>query len=404
METDRKRRVLLITGKGGVGKTVVAAATALQASRLGRRTLVISADPAHSLGDSFDMELEPEPKEVLPGLWAQESNVLYNTKKHWARIQRWLAAVFMEHQRGLERIEAEEVAILPGFDELSSLIWIAEHYKSGAYDLIVVDCAPTAETLRLLSTPEVGQWWVRRWLRPLSKASEAPAILRLGAEMVADFPLPTEEVVDDFYDLFTQIKEIQTLVSDPRITSVRLVLNPEKMVVRETQRAYTYFSFFGYTVDAIICNKVIPDDLEGDYWQDLIRTQRKYLKLIEESFSPLPILKIPLLKDEVVGVEALGRLAELLYDERDPAEPLIEESTFVVEEEKDSGDYLLKLKLPFVSREDLKPIWKVKKEEELIVQVKNWKRNILLPLELQGKEVVKATLRDQWLTIRFRGR
>jgi arsenite-transporting ATPase len=392
-------KVLLFTGKGGTGKTVIAAATALQSARLGYKTVVVSTDPAHSLADSLDLDLGPEPREILLDLWAQESDVLYNMKRQWNRVQRWLTAIFMEH--GLNRMEAEEVAVLPGFDELGSLIWVSELYKSAQYEVIVVDCAPTAETLRLLSVPEVGQWWVNKFLQPLSKAERLPSVLRYGADAVFDMPLPEKEVVRDFYDLFGEIKEISSLVTNPEVTSLRLVLNPEKMVIKETQRAYTYFNFYGYSVDSVICNKLIPQEAEGSYCEELRRTQQKYLKLIEEGFCPLPILKLPMLKSEVVGVAALQEIAALLYGQTNPSEALITERTFVIEQDKESTDYLLKLKVPFISKTNVPPLIRV--GEELVIQVSNWKRNILLPKELQEREISGAKLTDdQWLVIRFK--
>lgn len=392
-------KVLFFTGKGGTGKTVIATATALQSARSGLKTVVVSTDPAHSLADSLDMDLGPEPREILTNLWAQESDVLHNMKRHWGRVQRWLAAIFMEH--GLNRMEAEEVAVLPGFEELGSLLWVSELYKSGQYEVIVVDCSPTAETLRLLSVPEVGQWWVNKFLQPLSKTQRLPSMLRYGADAVFDMPLPEKEVVRDFYDLFGEIKEISSLVTNPEVTGLRLVLNPEKMVIKETQRAYTYFNFYGYSVDSVICNKLIPQEAEGSYCEEMRQTQGKYLKLIEEDFWPLPILKVPMLKSEVVGIAALEEIAALLYGQTNPCETLITERTFEIEQDKQSTDYLLKLKVPFISKTSIPPLIRV--GEELVIQVSNWKRNILLPKELQEREISGAKLTDdQWLVVRFK--
>ena len=227
-------RVILYTGKGGVGKTSISAATALRASQNGMRTIVLSTDSAHSLGDSLDMQLGPEPKKIVDNLWAQETDVYYNMEKYWGTVQRWMESILA--WEGFDPILADEMVVLPGMDELANLLWILEHHRTDDYDLIVVDCAPTAETFRLLSFPEAGRWWLEK-IFPLSR--KISGLARPVLRRVSSMPLPSNEVFDTTADLMEQIEKIQLVLSDPEQTSVRLVTNPERMVIKETQRAFT---------------------------------------------------------------------------------------------------------------------------------------------------------------------
>lgn len=382
-------KIILFTGKGGVGKTVMAAATSLAAAKRGYKTVVMSTDPAHSLGDSLDLRLGPEPIEIMPNLWAQESDIIYNLEKFYGRIQGWLIAMLA--WQGLSEVSAEELTVFPGMDELASLIWLYHHQKSGRYDVVIVDCAPTGEALRLLTLPEMAKWWMDKFL-PMGKWVAHPLM-----HFIYGMPMPERKAYDDIKDLRWQLEEIQKLLTDPELTRIRLVTNPEKMVIRETQRAYSDLNLYSYPIDLLICNKIIPEEADGRYWEEWKKSQDNYLKLIEECFSPLPMLKIPLLRHEVVGVEALEEIADLLYGKDDPTRTFFEGKPITLEQE--NSDYLLLLELPFIEKEDIS-LHKI--GDELVVRIGNLKRNILLPLVLQKREPIKAELKEGHLQIRFK--
>jgi len=384
-------RVLLFTGKGGVGKTTIAAATAVCAARHGYKTVVLSTDAAHSLGDSLDRELGPEPMLVSSNLWAQESNILYNIEKHWGTVKRWLAALMA--WRGVDEVVAEEVAVLPGMEELANLLWVYYHQREDKYDVIVVDCAPTGESLRLLTFPEVAEWWLNKLL-PVGRRVVPltyPIVRRF-----TDMPLPDEQIFSTIDDLFCELDELRPLLINPRATTIRLVLNPEKMVIKEAQRTYTYLNLYGYPTDAVICNRLIPRDADGSYWQGWKEAQAGYLQLIEERFSPLPILRVPLLKNEVVGAEALEEIGRYLYGDEDPTRPLFEGKPMSIE--RQDGSYVLTLQLPFVTKGDVSLM---RSGDELIVTIGNLRRSILLPQVLLGRELKGAKLDTGRLYIRF---
>ncbi len=384
-------RILLFTGKGGVGKTTIAAATAVCAAKQGYKTIVMSTDAAHSLGDSLDYQLGPEPALVSPNLWAQESNILYNIETHWGTVKKWLAALMA--WRGVDEIVAEEIAVLPGMEELANLIWVYHYEKSQDYDVIVVDCAPTGESLRLLTFPEVAQWWlnkllpVGRRLMPITY----PIVRRF-----TDMPLPDEQIFSTIDDLFHQLDGLRTLLTNPQVTTIRLVLNPEKMVIREAQRTYTYLNLYGYPTDAVICNRLIPQSADGSYWEGWKEAQVEYLQLIEECFSPLPILKVPLLKSEVIGMKTLEEIGRLLYNEDDPTRLLFEGKPMSIDQ--DNSGYMLTLELPFIAKGDVSLM---RSGDELVVTIGNQRHSILLPQVLLGRELKGAKLDTGRLHIRF---
>ncbi|HEY8475688.1 MAG TPA: TRC40/GET3/ArsA family transport-energizing ATPase, partial [Chloroflexota bacterium] len=339
-------RIILFTGKGGVGKTSVAAATAVRAARRGHRTVVLSTDLAHSLADSFDRPLGPEPVQVAERLWAQETDIYYNLKKYWGKVQEWINALLS--WRGLDAIVADELSVLPGMEELANLLWINRHRESGEYDVVVVDCAPTGETLRLLSFPEVARWWIEKLL-PIQRV--AAHVVRPLVKTWTGMPMPDDEVYDAVQELMYQLGELHGMLVDPDMTTVRLVLNPEKMVIREAQRTYTYLNLFGYPCDGVVCNRVIPATVQDSYFVAWKETQGRYRRLVEEAFSPLPIFEVPLFDHEIVGIEALEELGEVLYGDRDPAEIFFRGRTHSVE--RVNGEYVLSLPLPFVEKGDV---------------------------------------------------
>ena len=385
-------RIILYTGKGGVGKTSVAAATALRSAGLGHRTLVMSTDAAHSLADCFDEPLGPEPTLVASDLWGQELDVYQQIDAQWGILQKWLK-VLMEW-RGIDEVLAEEMALLPGMDELASLLYLLNYYESGEYDVIIVDCAPTGETLRLLSFPDVLRWWLHR-IFPIQRA--AARITRPVVRRLTDLPVPGDEVFAAVKDLLTRLERTREVLADGDTTSVRLVLNPEKMVIRESQRTYTYLSLYGYAVDAVICNRLLPEALDHPYFEAWKGAQERYYALVEEGFSPLPIIKGPLMEQEVLGLKMLERFARALFDTSDPTRVMCSKGEAQRIRQED-GTYLLTLNLPFASKEQI-ALSQV--GDELTVQVGAYRRNLILPRALAVAESEGAKLEGNRLTIRF---
>jgi arsenite-transporting ATPase len=384
-------RVILFTGKGGVGKTTVAAATALHSARLGKRTVVLSTDAAHSLGDSFDLPLGPEPKQIGDNLWAQETDVEYNLRKHWGTVEEWLRALLQ--WRGLDELVADEIAILPGMDELSALLWISQHCDSGDYDVIIVDCAPTGETLKLLSFPDVAGWWVEKML-PIHR--RVVGVLRPVIRPFTDLPLPGDDVYAAGEDLFRRLEELHSLLADPDVSSVRLVVNAEKMVIKEAQRTFTYLNLYGYATDAVVCNRLLPEEVQDGYFRAWKVTQQEHFRVIQESFSPLHIFSLPLMEQEVVGIEMLEKVAAALYGGEDPTRLFVRGP--VQEVVNEDGRYILTIALPFVTKEELSL---VRNADELVVHAGNFKRNIILPHLLQSLPALGAKFEGNQLRISF---
>jgi arsenite-transporting ATPase len=384
-------RILLYTGKGGVGKTTVAAATAVRLAELGQRTVVMSTDLAHSLADSFDRRLEPEPVQIAPNLWAQETDIYYNLKNYWGRVQEWLNALLAWRQ--VDEIVADEVSILPGMEEMANLLWINRHRERGEFDTIVVDCAPTGETLRLLSFPEIGRWWIEKAL-PVHRA--AATVVRPFMRAATGMPLPENDVYDAVQELFGQLDRLHGMLVDPELTSVRLVLNPEKMVIQETQRTYTYFNLFGYPCDLAICNRVIPSSVHDAFFSTWKETQARHRLEIEQRFAPLPVLEAPLFQDEIVGLERLREMAGVIYGDDDPSRVYWRGHGQRVE--RANGGYLLRLPLPFTEKRDVEL---TKLGDELLVLVGQHRRKIILPRILVGLEPAGARFEGDELLVSF---
>src|SRR5919198_1436278 len=339
-------RVILFTGKGGVGKTSVAAATAMRCARAGYRTVVMSTDPAHSLGDCFDLEVGPELTQVADRLWLHEVSALHEMERHWKRLHEYAAALFAT--QGLDEVVAEEIANPPGMDEVASLMWIKHYAELGEHDVIVVDCAPTGETLQLLTFPDAAKWWMDKvfpWERKAMK------VARPVLQPVLNFPLPSDEVYASLKDLLLDIEGMKRVLTDSSVTTVRIVLNLEKMVVKEAKRAFTYLSLFGYVTDAVVVNRRLPEELSDELfrrWRDI---HQRYAVEVDHSFQPLPIFNVPLFDEEVVGERMLLRMAEAIYGDRDPTDRFYVGSSQRVE--KVGSEYVLSLKVPFADREDV---------------------------------------------------
>ena len=384
-------RTILYTGKGGVGKTSIAAATALRCAEMGHKTIILSTDLAHSLADSLDVPLGAEVREVAPNLWAQEVDVYHEVHRHWGSIQSYIMSIFT--WRGLDEVIAEEMTIFPGMEELSSLLLISRYQKENNYDVCIVDCAPTGETLRLLSFPEVARWWLKNILPMQRRVSQ---VFRPVARHLTDMPLPDDALFASIQDFLSKLDDMRTLLSDPEQASVRLVLNPEKMVIKEAQRTYTYLNLYNYGVDAIICNRIMPENATEGYFAAWKGIQAKYGQLIEECFSPLPILRTPLFSEEVVGFERLGRLADAAFGTDDPAKLLYHGRAHSVA--KDGDDYILSLPLPLASKPEIEML---RAGEELVIRIGAQRRNILLPRQLMALEVREAKFDAGVLRIRF---
>jgi len=384
-------RIILFTGKGGVGKTCSSAATALKCSEYGHRTLVISTDAAHSLADVFDQPLAPEPRLIRDNLWAQESDVFYNMERYWGTLQNWYESVLA--WEGVDSIRAEEMAIAPGMDELSSLLWILDHHQSGRFDSIIIDCAPTAETLRLLSLPEIGRWWFEK-LFPLSR--RATSIARPVLRRLTKLPVPDEQIFDAAEDLFDRMERIQALLSDPQQTSARIVVNPEKMVLNEAQNSYTYLSLYGYLTDMVVCNRVIPACGEEDYFYSWFQSQQCYLEQARAMFSPLQISCIPFMEQEVMGLKMLERVGTVLYGDQDPARFYYQGKSFHIE--AIDGGYRMDLPIPNVEKSELSL---VEADQQLIIELPRYRRNLLLPRVLIGRPILSAKMDKGWLHVIF---
>jgi len=387
----KRARVILYAGKGGVGKTTIAAATAWRSAELGYRTIIISTDAAHSLADSFDISLDNGSQLIAPNLWAQETNIFQTLKTYWGTIQKWLSALLA--WRGMDEIVADEMAIFPGMEEMANLLYVLDYYNSGKYDIIIVDCAPTADTLRLLSFPEILRWWMEKMF-PIGRT--ATSMLRPFVQPLIGIPLPDKEVFDSAEDLFNELQRIRALLTKPDRASIRLVLNPEKMVIKEAQRIFTYLNLYGYSTDLIICNRLIPERVEDSYFHSWKKNQSKYYQVIKECFAPLPILTAPLLEQEVVGLPMLKLMADNIYGEDDPTKVFFLGQAQEIQK-KDSY-YVLTIPLPFTNKEQVSLM---QSGDELIIRVGNARRNILLPHILVGLPVKGARFEQDKLKIRF---
>jgi arsenite-transporting ATPase len=384
-------RILVYTGKGGVGKTSVAAATALACADRGYRTIVMSTDIAHSLGDAFNVELGPTPTEIAPNLWAQESDVFFNVARYWGRIQQYAASVL--RWRGLDEVMAEEMTVLPGMDEVGSLLWIADHHDSGNYDVVVVDAAPTGETLRLLSLPEAAKWWMEK-VEPIGRKITkltGPLIQRM-----VGMPMPGDDVFNAGEELFDRLEHMRELLIDHSKTSVRVVLTLEQVVIKEAQRSFTYFHLYGYPTDLVVANRVLPDDQDWHYFRDWYEAQQRYGPLVEKTFHPIPVRKAPYFDREMVGMELLRELATALYDGADPTQFYYRGNPYEVV--RDDGTFLLSVDLPFTEKQQINLS---RHADELVIDLGTWRRTLVLPRILVDAPTQGAKFEDGTLKVRF---
>jgi len=384
-------RIILYSGKGGVGKTSLSAATAVRSASLGHRTLVVSTDAAHSLADALDVPVKGTPTPIAPGLDALEIDVNEELAGHWGVIQEWLTR-FMTFQ-GVDEAVAEEMAILPGMEELFSLLRVKRLSESKAYDVVVIDCAPTGETVRMLGVPEILNFYFKR-IFPIQKT--VLRSVRPVASRVTSMPLPSDDVLSAVKRVYDELEGMSPLLQDPRRSSIRIVLNPERMVINESQRLYTYLNLFGFPVDGVVANRVLPPEAGSGYLQGWVAIQAGHLAEARRSFDPLPFFEARLFDREMVGLPLLEVFAREVFGEADPTAVFFQEKP--VEVKKEGKGYAMYIRLPFAEKERIQ-VWT--RGEELVVQVDNQRRHVLLPRTLAARRLLGAAFTDQRLRVAF---
>jgi arsenite/tail-anchored protein-transporting ATPase len=383
-------RIILYLGKGGVGKTTISAATGVRSAAQGKRTLVVSTDLAHSLADCFNTPLASEPMELAPNLWAQEVNALDEMRHSWGKLQQKMSQAL--RKRGIDSVTAEELALIPGMDEIVSLLNIYRNARDGNFEVVIIDAAPTGETVRLLSMPDAFQWYAGR----ISGLNLKSSTLNLARPFIKAF-IPSGELLDAVQLLSERVKRLREVLSNPDISSYRPVVNPERMVIKEALRAETYLALFGYPIDGVVCNRVIqPGNYTDTFMQDLYRNQEKLRLQIHNTFAPLPIWEAPYLSREVLGIPQLGELAQAIFGDLDPTQVFYRGP---IQEVIHQGDtYVLRLPLPHV---EMDKVVMTKKGDEMIIEIGNFKRDITLPAILANQEAKLARFVNKALEIHF---
>ncbi|HEX9906852.1 MAG TPA: ArsA family ATPase [Thermoplasmata archaeon] len=386
-------RIIVYTGKGGVGKTSAAAATAIRAASMGHRTIAISTDAAHSLSDSLERHLSGVITPIAKRLDGLEIDVQLELETRWKEIQGYFSDLL--ESQGMDPITAQEMAVFPGMELASALFYIEQFHKDDTYDVVVIDTAPTADTLRLLAFPDIANWYFDR-LFGLFKN-----LLRVARATVGRFmstPLPSDKFLKDVENLKNRFEYVSKILLDPEITTIRLVVNPEKMVITETQRAYTYLCLYGYNVECLVVNRVIPPEIKDPFFKEKLVEQRKYMQLIDEIFSPIKTLRAELMPKEVVGRKMLDLLADQLFGKSDPTLLYAKESPMKIYEANDETVLAVKMPFPMDKKVEL-----FTRGDELIVQLGAYKKSISLPFTMSRKKILGADLDNGWLKIRFEG-
>jgi len=375
-------RIVLFAGKGGVGKTSIAAASGVACAQKGLKTLIMSLDAAHSLVDSFDLDKslmdknKGKPIRVAKNLSIQEVDVQEEIKKNWGEVHKYISSLL--NLSGIDEVLAEELAILPGMEEVSSLLHINRYVAEKRYDVILLDCAPTGESIRFISIPTSLEWYMKKLF---DVERRIVRVARPIAKRLYDVPLPEDKYFASIQRLFDRLEGIDQILSDPNITTVRLITNPEKIVLKETQRAYMYFSLYKMCVDAVIINRILPEAVDDGYFAQWKETQGRYIKKTEDLFSPIPILKVPMLSDQVVGMADLSRLAKEIYGSLNPEQILYADTPYTFR--KVGDDYFLDVKIPFLTKKEVELS---KRNEELIIRIGGFKRHVLLPRNMAARE------------------
>jgi arsenite-transporting ATPase len=381
-------RLILYLGKGGVGKTTTAAATAVRAAELGYRTLVVSTDVAHSLADALDTPLGPLPTKLSERLWGQEINVLDEVRQHWGQLRDYFATLL--RRKGMSEVAAEELAIIPGMEEIVSLLHIRRQAREDNFDVVIVDAAPTGETVRLLTMPETFQWYASRVMdwEPTTMKAVRPLVKAM---------IPAINVIDTLKKLTEGVEELRETLTDPEVSSYRLVVNPERMVLKEAQRASTYLALFGYPIDGVVLNRVLPADVaEGAFMQELTKIQQGYLQQIYDTFAPLPIWQAPHYARDLRGVSDLSMVGNALFQNIDPVKVQFRGKTQEITLQGE--EYVLRMPLPHV---ELGKVSLVKRGDELFVEIGNFRRDLILPMTLAERPARKAQFREGVLEVRF---
>lgn len=385
-------RIVLFTGKGGVGKTTTASATALRLADRGVKTLLLSTDSAHSLGDALDTPLGNDPVEVVEGLWAAQIDTQRRFEVAWHDVQQFL--MDMLARGGVDPITAEELTVLPGVEEVLALLAVRDFAMAGNWDVLVVDCAPTAETLRLLALPEALGWYLQKVFpahRRLAKGMRPIAAMMGRGDVI-----PPDSLFDALLRLSDDLASVRELLADPAVTSVRLVLTPEAVVAAEARRTFTALALYGYAVDLVIANRVFPRGRDA-FRTAWVNAQRVQLDRLRESFAGLPVRELPYGDAEPVGVEALRGIADALYGADDPA--AVAEAVELMSVDTDGEEYVLRMWLPLASRSAVDA---ARAGDDLVLTVAGHRRVLTLPSVLRRCEVVGGELADRQLRVRFR--
>lgn len=392
-------RIVLFAGKGGVGKTSIAAASGVACAQKGLKTLIMSLDAAHSLVDSFDLDKtlmdrnKGKPFRVAKHLSIQEVDVQEEIKKNWGEVHRYISSLL--NISGIDEVLAEELAVLPGMEEVSSLLYVNRYIAQKRYDVILLDCAPTGESIRFISIPTSLEWYMKKLFDIERKVVK---IARPVAKRLYGVPLPEDKYFDTIQSLFDRLEGIDRILSDPNITTVRLITNPEKIILKETQRAYMYFSLYKMCVDAVVINRVLPEAVDNGYFARWKETQDHYIKKTEQLFSPIPIFKVPMLSDEIVGMAELTKLAGEIYGSLSPEQIFYKDTPYTFR--KVQGDYFLDIKIPFLTKKEVEIS---KRNEELIVRVGGFKRHVLLPRNIAARLPSGAKVERDKVVIKFGG-
>ncbi len=392
-------RIIFFAGKGGVGKTSVAAATGIKTAEMGHKTIIMSLDVAHSLMDIFDLgrdlidQNKGKPIKVKKNLWLQELDIQEEIQSNWGDIYKYISTLLQT--TGMDEILAEELAILPGMEEVSLLLYINRYVRENAFDVIILDCAPTGESMRFISIPTTLEWYMKKLFRVERSIAK---IIRPVAKRVYDIPLPGDDYFAAVEYLFERLRGVDKILIDPHVTTVRLVTNPEKIVLKETQRAFMYFCLYKMHIDGIIVNRILPDNIKDTYFKSWKKSQKQYIEKAKEYFNPIPIFLVPLLKEEVLGYERLKDLADQIYKGQNPLTRFFEGEPYRLI--KNNNEYQIMIKLPFIEKKDIELN---KSSDELIVRLGSFKRHLLLPRQVAATRSVKAKLIDNYLCIFFKG-